>query len=150
MQENIFILPCLTVYMKMLCKIFFSTWHNVKWTEKIIKIIYFINFQKIHRDGGSIKVYNDYKKDYLETIVIEDKTVLVHKDYLESWKSSSTLEGKKKQNKQTNKTKQICQKFPKSLIKMKHRHPNHLTGTHTHTNRGRTLKRKALRLLFIV
>ena len=86
----------------MLCKIFFSTWHNVKWIEKIIKIIYFINFQKIHRDGGSIKVYKDYKKDYLETIVIEDKTVLVYKDYLESWKSSSTLEGKKK-TKQTNK-----------------------------------------------
>ena len=97
----------------MLCKIFFSTWHNVKWTEKIIKIIYFINFQKIHRDGGSIKVYNDYKKDYLETIVIEDKTVLVHKDYLESWKSSSTLEGKKKNKKKKNKNKNKTNKQTK-------------------------------------
>ena len=74
----------------MLCKIFFSTWHNVKWTEKVIKILKknFINFQKIHRDGGSIKVYKDYKKDYLKTIVIEDKTILVYKDYKKDYHES--------------------------------------------------------------
>ena len=29
----------------------------------------------------SIKVYKDYKKDYLKTILIYDKTILVYKDY---------------------------------------------------------------------
>ena len=53
------------------------------------------------REGESLEARSNKLEYDLETIVIEDKTLLVYKDYkedyLDSWKSSATL-GKKLNN----------------------------------------------------